>query len=59
MNEEQENKLLQATKTDTIYQQLLKQCMALEEDYLSIKVKLPYDDQDALDRYLAMNMAGQ
>ena len=54
MTEAQEYRLCQAAKFDPIYQQLLVECQAMEEEYQRIKILLSPGDLEKLERYVAL-----
>jgi hypothetical protein len=54
MTFEQEKRLVQAAEYDDIYQALLAECGALEPSYTRIKNSLRQEDQDILERYIAL-----
>lgn len=54
MIDRQEQKLLEATKNDPIYRQLLSQCRAPENDYIRISHQLSDADRDVLQRYISL-----
>ena len=51
---EKELRLTEISKSDSIYQELLQRCQALESDYLRIKSGLSAEDQETLDRYISL-----
>lgn len=53
MTYEQEQKLIEAVRNDSFYQELLRQCKALEPEYCRILAALPETDRDILDRYIS------
>lgn len=54
MTEEQEAKLLELMRSDSVYQELLCQCRQLEPDFLRIRDDLSENDRDILDRYISV-----
>ena len=51
---EKDLRLTEISKRDPIYQELLHKCQTAEIDYLRIKAGLSAEDQDTLDRYIAL-----
>ena len=54
MTYEQEQLLIQAAQADSVYQDLLKNCLSAEADYLRIRSGLSREDQEILDRYISL-----
>ena len=54
MTIEQEQRLSAAVKNDPIYQQLLSDCEAMEQDFLRIRQILTKPEQEILDRYISL-----
>lgn len=49
-----ESLLLKRLEQDTLYQNLLKDCLSLEPEYLRIRDALPLEDQQILEHYLSL-----
>ena len=54
MQQPRSTKLLQLLKSDPIYQQLLKTCMAAEPAYLQAVGSLPPNDREAVEAYVSL-----
>ena len=54
MTQEQEEKLLELTSQDTIYQEYLKELEHMEELFAKLRGRLSPYDQEILDRYIAL-----
>lgn len=54
MTYEQEQQLLALVRADSFYQQLLRECIALEPQYQTIKATLPENQQEILDQYISL-----
>lgn len=49
-----ERKLYASLEKDTVYQELLNACLALEPEYRRIAASLPSHDREVLDLYISL-----
>ena len=54
MNDQQEKQLTALTQEDEWYQQLLRQCEAVEMRYHEILSKLSQGDRETVEKYIAL-----